>query len=60
MEEAIVLVIKYQKSNQALIGKAVESFSKLLSDEKNTLEVAYQGSNEKVISALKSVLELAR
>ena len=60
MEEAIVLVIKYEKSNQAIQEKAVESFSRLLGSEKSTVEVVYRGSNEKVIAALKSVLELTR
>jgi hypothetical protein len=61
LEEAIVLVIKYEKSNKAIQEKAVESFSRLLAaDEKTTVEVAYRGSNEKVITALKSLLALAQ
>ncbi len=60
LEEAIVLVIKYKESNQHIMEKAVESFSKLLDADNSTVEVAYQGSNEKVIAALKSLLELAR
>ena len=60
MEEAIVLVIKYEKSNQAILEKAIESFSRLLADEKSTVKMVYQGSNLKVVTALKSILELTR
>ncbi len=60
MEETFVILVKPKATDDDMTQKAVESFVKLLTAQKSTVEIVYQGKNEKVIIALRSILELAK
>jgi ACT domain-containing protein len=55
----MVIVLKYDKADQAKIEDLVEGMSKPSNESCAQVKCVYQGSNQKVISALESVLSLS-
>jgi hypothetical protein len=60
LEKSIILIVKYDEASDDITQKAIQSFTKILATQNSSVDVAYCGSDNKIIATLKSMLDMAK
>lgn len=58
-ERFLVLVIRYKETHENLVDKFVEEMEKKIAKNHGEVRRGYHGSDDRIVSALEKVLDLA-